>query len=253
VKVHFLTSGTSKSRAAHRLFVQKYGQTPLDQAEVIVSLSGDGMVLRAFHENIKRHNIPIYGMNRGGVGFLTNKYSVDNLLGRIANAQQLKINPLIMTAEDSAKNEYESIAINEVYVVRDSNQTTKIRLTINDEVKIKELMCDGLIVSSTVGSTAYNFSAGGPVLPLGCGLLSVTAISSFRPRRWGGAVIPDSYTVTLEVLEGAKRPVKAVADYVEFPEMAKISIRKDKSACVTLLLDSVDDLQNRMINEQFVK
>lgn len=252
MKIHFLSSGSSKSRAAHKLFTQKYGQSSLNDADVIVSLSGDGMVLRAFHENMNRKNIPIYGINRGKVGFLTNKFATDNLIERLEKAQELKINPLIVKAINVHGDEFESIAINEVYSIRESNQTAKIKLQLDNSIKIKELMCDGLIVSSSIGSTAYNFSAGGPVLPLECGLLSIAAISAFRPRKWSGAVIKDSSTVHISVLDPVRRPVKLVADYIEFPKVSTYEVSLDKNKFVTLLLDNVDDLSNKMIDEQFL-
>lgn len=252
MKIHFLSSGSSKSRAAHKVFTQKYGQSSLNDADVIVSLSGDGMVLRAFHENMNRKNIPIYGINRGQVGFLTNEFATENLIERLEKAQELRINPLIVKATNAHGEDFESIAINEVYSIRESNQTARMQLKIDNDVKIKELMCDGLIVSSSIGSTAYNFSAGGPVLPLGCGLLSISAISAFRPRKWPGAVIKDSSIVQIEIEDPIMRPVKLVADYIEFPKTSYYEVSLDRNKFVTLLVDSVENLSNKMIDEQFL-
>ena len=251
MRIHFLTSGTRKSRAAHKIFTERYGQHSLDKADIIVSLSGDGMVLRAFHENIDRKNIPIYGMNRGKIGFLTNDFAVDNLIERLEKAQPLKIHPLVVKCTDIDGKEFESIAVNEVYFMRESNQTSQMRLSIDNIVRLKELMCDGLIVSSPIGSTAYNYSAQGAVLPLDSGLLSLSAISAFRPRRWRGAVIKDSSTVFISVLNAVKRPTKVVADYVEFQRVSSAEINVDKSKTITLLLDDIKLLDEKMIAEQF--
>lgn len=251
MKIHFLTSGTRKSRAAHKIFTERYGQHSLDSADVIVSLSGDGMVLRAFHENIDRKNIPIYGMNRGNLGFLTNNFEVDDLLTRLEKAQSLKIHPIVVKCVDIDGKEFESIAVNEVYFMRESNQTSQLRVGIDDVVRLKELMCDGLIISSPIGSTAYNYSAHGPVLPLDSELLSLSAISAFRPRRWGGAIIKNSSKVSVSVLNAIKRPTKVVADYVEFQRISSAEIAIDKSKSITLLLDDIKLLEEKMIAEQF--
>ena len=251
MNIHFLASGSDKSRKAYRLFTKMYGQASLDNADVIVALSGDGMVLRAFHENFNRKNIPIYGMNRGRVGFLTNEFQIDGLLERLARAHQLKINPLVVEAVDVNGDHFQSIAINEVYLMRDTSQTSKIRLSVDGIIRIKELVCDGVIIASPIGSTAYNYSADGPVLPLNCGLLSVTALSAFRPRKWKGALLKSSSVIDLDIIDPNRRPVNVVADYVEFKKITHANIHQAKNKSVTLLNDDLNILHEKMMKEQF--
>ena len=251
MKIHFLTSGSDKSRKAHKLFTEMYGQAVLDDADVIVALSGDGMVLRAFHENFNKNNIPIYGMNRGRIGFLTNKFQTDGLLERLEHAHPLKINPLVVEAVDIDGERFKSIAINEVYLMRASNQAAKLHLSVDNIPRINELICDGIIVASPIGSTAYNYSADGPVLPINCGLLSLASLSAFRPRRWKGALIENSSVVDLSIIEPYKRPVTVVADYTEFQKVASAHVYQDVHRSVTLLLDDVDMLHEKMMREQF--
>lgn len=252
MNIHFLTSGSEKSKKAYDLFVQMYGQSSLDNAEVIVALSGDGMMLRAFHENFHGKNIPIYGMNRGRVGFLTNKFQTEGLPKRLTNAHQLKIHPLVLEAVDVRGERFESIAINEVYLMRDSNQASKIRVSIDDVIRLKELVCDGIVVSSPIGSTAYNYSANGPVLPVNCNLLSLMALSAFRPRRWKGAIIDASSNINLRVIDPNRRPVNVIADYVEFSKIVKANVYQDSQKSVTLLLDDPNALHEKMMQEQFM-
>lgn len=250
MKIHFVASKKPDSLAVLQSFIGKYGQVDVEEAEVIVSLSGDGMVLHTMHTNFER-SVPIYGMNRGKVGFLTNSFHADGLIARLEKAQKLRIHPLMVEAINTAGQAFESMAINEVCLMRDSNQAARIRVAIDDIVRLNEIVCDGIIVSSPIGSTAYNLSVGGPVLPLDCGLLSLTAISPFRPRMWRGALIKDTSTVSAGVLDPYDRSVKVVADYVEFKDVKDVRIKHDKSKYVTLLLDDVQAFQERVLAEPF--
>jgi NAD+ kinase len=229
---------------------KRYGQSPVEEADCIVVLSGDGMVLRAFHETIAE-NIPVYGMNRGKVGFLTNTYSKDNLIERIQNAVPAKIYPLMVRTEDPNGNINEEIAINELYLLRQTHQSAKIKIIANGEVKIRELICDGVITATPTGSTAYNYSADGPIIPPGTDLIALTPISSFRPRRWRGALLNSSVKLEFEIIDHVRRPVCAVADYVEFRNVSKVTVAERKDIALTLLFDPQNSLSQRIIDEQF--
>lgn len=230
--------------------VERYGQCAVYEADCIVVLSGDGMILRTFHENYQ-HNLPVYGMNCGDLGFLTNKYREDNLIERIRNTVNVKFHPLRAWIEDENGEKFSTIAINEIYLLRETHQSAKLQVKIDNIVRLNELVCDGLITASAIGSTAYNYSAGGPIIPSGSSLLALTPISSFRPRCWRGALLSDTTCVELEVLDSNRRPVCAVADYVEFRKAVRVRIMQDKSLTFSLLLDPDTTLKKKILEEQF--
>lgn len=250
MRIHFVYTSNSKSRSAYRYMVKQYGQCRPEEADCIVVLSGDGMVLRSFHENYK-YNIPIYGMNRGELGFLTNDYQKENLIERLQKAVPIKFHPLRANLRRNNGEEFSTIAVNEVYLLRETHQSAKLQVKIDGQVMIKGLVCDGLITASSIGSTAYNYSAGGPIIPQGTPLLALTPISPFRPRCWKGALLREDTTIELEVMDNSRRPVCAVADYEEFREVVNVNIFEDKAVNLTLLLDSDRTLQQKVLEEQF--
>lgn len=250
MKIHFVCSSNRKSVVAYRAMVKRYGQCPVCDADCIVVLSGDGMILRAFHESY-RHNIPIYGMNCGDVGFLTNDYQESNLPQRIQNALPLKFHPLRAWIKAENSEEFSTVAVNEVYLLRETHQSAKLQVKIDGIVRLKELVCDGLITASAIGSTAYNYSAGGPIIPSEASLIALTPISSFRPRCWRGALLPETTCVELTVLDNNRRPVCAVADYVEFRKAVNVKVVQDKSLVFCLLLDPNNALKKKILEEQF--
>ncbi len=250
MKIHFVYSSNKKSKNAFREMAKIYGQYPVYEADCIVVLSGDGMILRAFHENYQ-HNLPIYGMNRGDLGFLTNSYQINNLIQRINKAVPVKFHPLRAWIETESGKTFSTIAINEVYLLRETHQSAKLRVKTDGVIRLKELVCDGLITASAVGSTAYNYSAGGPIIPYGTPLMALTPISSFRPRCWRGALLPETTCVELKVIDEDRRPVCAVADYVEFRKAVNVKIAQDKSLTFSLLLDPNNSLKKKILDEQF--
>jgi NAD+ kinase len=220
-------------------------------ADVIVALGGDGFMLSTIHEFLGV-GVPIYGMNIGSVGFLMNEFREEDLLDRLAAAQPIELYVLRMTASDRNGNVTKAFAINEVSLLRESRLAAKIRIRIDDIVRLDELICDGLLVSTPAGSTAYNLSAHGPIIPLGAGLLALTPISAFRPRRWNGALLPRNSVVTFEVLDPALRPVSAVADFTEIRDVVSVEITEDQKTTQTLLFDPEHNLEERILREQFL-
>lgn len=218
--------------------------------DLIITLGGDGMMLRALHKYMNK-KIPIYGMNRGSLGFLLNKYNVENLIERINSAVKYTLYPLEMKVVNKNNEQHTKLAINEVSLLRETSQTAKIRVLINGEERIGSLVCDGLLVSTAAGSTAYNFAANGPILPLNSNALALTPICPFRPRRWRGAILPHDSKISLEVLESGKRPVSAVADSEEFRDVVKIEILEKRKAGLTILFDKDNNLEQRILEEQF--
>jgi NAD+ kinase len=231
--------------------VKTYGQSELSEADCVVVLSGDGLVLRALHETFELQ-LPVYGMNRGGIGFLTNSYSKENLIKRIEQAKPLKIHPLRAEVEVEGSASLNTIAVNEIYLLRETHQSAKIRVKVNGSVRINELICDGLIVASPTGSTAYNYSASGPIIPVGVNLVALTPISPFRPRCWRGALLPSDTLFEFEIMDHLRRPVCAVADYVEFRQVLRVKVFEDVDATLTLLLDQENSLEKKILDEQFI-
>lgn len=249
MKIHFISSGTPTSEAARRHLQARYGQTPLDDATVIVALGGDGLMLSVMHQG---HDLPVYGMNRGTVGFLMNEYSKEALPDRIAAAEETVINPLEMTAEAASGEIYRGLAYNEVSMLRAGSQAAWLRISVDGRVRLEELICDGAILATPAGSTAYNYSANGPILPIGTDVLALTPIAAFRPRRWRGAILPKGATVRFEVLEPQKRPVMADADSRGVSAVRWVEVRSRESIRNRLLFDPGHGLEERLIREQFV-
>lgn len=249
-RIAFVAAATDEAQQALSLLTQRYGDTPLDSATVIVALGGDGFMLRSLHRTL-RHGLPVYGMKLGTVGFLMNQHHLDSLPQRIAAAQATKLHPLLMEAQTEAGTTSTSLAFNEVSLLRQTKQAAHIRVELDGDTKLAELMCDGVLVSTPAGSTAYNLSANGPILPLGSNVLALTPISPFRPRRWRGAVLPATTEVRFVVLDPYKRPVSATADSNEVRDIVDVRIREQREQSVTLLFDPEHNLADRILNEQF--
>lgn len=249
-KIAFLGSGSPKAVEAIGELKSRYKNVPADQADVIVALGGDGFVLHCLHETMGK-KVPIFGMNRGSVGFLMNEYSADKLLERINEAEQVEFIPLRLQANGIGGETSEALAINEVSLLRETRQAAKIRILVDGVERMKEMICDGVLVATPAGSTAYNLSAHGPIVPLGSGVLALTPISAFRPRRWRGALLPHNANVRFEILEPAKRPVSAVADGTEIRDVASVEVTEAPELAVTILFDKEHGLEERILKEQF--
>ena len=247
----FEASDTEEARAALARLRARYGTLPAEDAEVIVALGGDGFMLETLHRYLER-GVPIYGMNCGTVGFLMNASGEDDLPARLTRAERVVLHPLSMVAHGIGGETAEALAINEVSLLRQSRQAAKLRIRVDGVVRMEELICDGILLATPAGSTAYNLSAHGPIVPMGSRLLPLTPISAFRPRRWRGALLPDSARVAIEVLEAAKRPVSATADFTEVRDVARVEIREDSSVSLHLMFDPEHDLEERIIKEQFL-
>lgn len=246
VSAHGKAAQDAMTRLRHR-----YGQVPPDKADVIVALGGDGFMLETLHRYMGR-KVPIYGMNRGTVGFLMNAFREHDLTERIRSAQTVSIHPLTMEARTIAGETVAALAINEVSLLRETRQAAKLRIVVDGVERLDCLICDGALLCTSAGSTAYNLSAHGPILPMGSGLMALTPISPFRPRRWRGALLPHEASVTFGVLEQEKRPVSAVADFTEVRDVAEVSIREDRSLTLRMLFDAEHNLEERILKEQFV-
>ncbi len=251
MKPFFYAADTDQAQEARAELVKRYGDTELDNADVVVALGGDGSMLRALHYSID-HGKPVFGMNRGSVGFLLNEYKAEDLLDRLAQAQTVTLHPLRMTVTVLGGGQQEALAINEVSLLRETRQAAKLSISIDNIMRLSELICDGVIVSTPAGSTAYNLSAHGPIIPLSAGILALTPISAFRPRRWRGALLPQSSRLSLKVLEADNRPVSAVADFTEIRDVEQVDVWKDESVGINLLFDPEMNLDERMIKEQFM-
>lgn len=249
-KIAFLASRSDAAQAALVSLQQRYEHVDPVEAGVIVALGGDGFMLRTLHQFMDK-GTPVYGMNRGSVGFLMNTYEEEGLLERVSEASEEVLHPLWMRATDENGDSTEALAINEVAVTRDSAQAAKIRIIINGRVRMQELIADGVLVATPAGSTAYNLSAHGPIVPVGSAILALTPISAFRPRRWRGALLSNEVRVDLEVLEHEKRPVLAVADSTEVRHAVRVEIQESRKHRITLLFDPHHNLEERIINEQF--
>ena len=252
-RLALVVSETDKALAAAAHFRELFQWVPLEEADAAVVLGGDGFLLQTLHAMLDaRRIIPVYGVNLGTVGFLMNRNRApERLLTRIAKAKQHAIDPLSMEATTQDGTHHAYCAINEISLLRETRQTAKIQITVNDKVRIAELMCDGVLVSTPAGSTAYNLSANGPILPLDSNLLALTPISAFRPRHWRGAILPDRYTIEFAVKEPGKRPVSAVADQKEVRDVAKVRVRIAEGRRLTLLFDPGHSLDERIVAEQF--
>jgi NAD+ kinase len=249
-QIAFMASEAPAAKRALTRLVKTYGNVDMAKADVVVALGGDGHMLQTMHGLVSK-GIPIYGMNRGTVGFLMNDYVEANLRERLAQAELTTIHPLKMNAFDAEGKKHSGIAFNEVSLLRQRHQAAKISIQIDDKIRLDELICDGLILATPVGSTAYNLSAYGPILPIGSPLLALTPISAFRPRRWRGAILPRSARVTLTIRDSEKRPVAAVADHMEVRHVERVEIMEDKKRSVKMLFDPGHSLAERVLNEQF--
>jgi NAD+ kinase len=249
-RIAFTASNRPEAQEALARLASRYGDTPVADAEVIVALGGDGFMLETFHDNMST-GLPVYGMNRGSVGFLMNEYSEYGLVDRIAAAEEAVIHPLRMTATDIHGKTHEALAINEVSLLRQTRQVAKLKISIDGKLRLAELACDGALVSTPAGSTAYNLSAHGPIIPLEAKVLALTPISAFRPRRWRGALLAHTARVTFEILEAEKRPVSAVADNFEVRDVMDVHVAEDRTMRLVMLFDEGRSLEERVLAEQF--
>lgn len=249
-RIAIVASGSSEADEAAKHLAQRYGDVPLADAEVVIALGGDGLMLETMHQ-LMGSGKPIYGMNRGSVGFLMNDFRATGLTKRLATAQRSIVHPLLMQATDIAGKLHTARAINEVHLLRQSYQAAKLRLKVDGRARLEELIADGVLLATPAGSTAYNLSVNGPILPLNSPLLALTPISPFRPRRWRGALLPDHAQVSIEVLEADKRPVAAVADHYEIKQVQSVAISLDRSTDIIILHDPGHSLEERILREQF--
>lgn len=250
-KIALIASETDAAQTAAAALNERYDFAPVNEADVIVALGGDGFMLHLIHD-IMPHKASIFGMNRGTVGFLLNDFRENDLFERIAASTPITLHPLRMTADIQGGGQIQALAINEVSLLRQTRQTAKIRILVDGKVRMEELVCDGILLSTPAGSTAYNLSAHGPIIPMNTEIMAMTPISAFRPRRWKGALLPQNSKVTFEIIDPEKRPVSAVADIREVRHITRVSIEQDRSIKINLLFDSHHTLEERILNEQFV-
>lgn len=251
-RIAFVSSGTPEADAAAESLRTRYGHVPVEKAGVVVALGGDGLMLQTLHEVMDLSlGIPVYGMNFGSVGFLMNPFSADRLVERLAEANATDIFPLTMTVRNAAGEVHEALALNEVSLFRATYQAVKVEILVDGHPRLDELICDGVLLSTPAGSTAYNLSAHGPILPIDSSLLALTPISPFRPRRWRGAILNNRAEVTFRTREAEKRPVSAVADNMEFQNVVEVKVRENRDKRVTLLFDPGTGLDERVLSEQF--
>jgi NAD+ kinase len=248
--IAFVASDNPEAQQALARLAERYGNASPKKADAIVALGGDGLMLQTLHKYLT-DRIPIYGMNRGSVGFLMNEYQEDDLLARLEGAEISRIHPLAMTARDFHGTIHEELAINEVSLFRQTHQAAKLRISNDGKVRLEELICDGVLVSTPAGSTAYNLSAYGPILPINASLLALTPISPFRPRRWRGAQLPTEAPILVEVLESDKRPDSAVADHSETRSVVSVAVEEARSIDLFMMFDPGHSLDERILSEQF--
>jgi NAD+ kinase len=249
-RIAIVAAETEAAQRARQELCDRYPCVPPERAEVIVPLGGDGFMLETLHRYLSK-GAPIFGMHRGSVGFLMNPYRADGLFERVAAAQPVVLHPLEMNAVDEKNTSRRALAFNEVSLLRESRQAAKLRISVDSVVRIDELMADGILVATPVGSTAYNLSAHGPIIPLGAGVLALTPISAFRPRRWRGALLPHQAQVRIEALETDKRPVSAVADFTEVRDVVTVNVHQNRDIAMTVLFDDEFNLEERVLKEQF--
>jgi len=253
VRRALVASPTAPAQAAAADLADVYDFVPFEQADQVIALGGDGFMLQTLHTMLEsRRSVPVFGMNLGTVGFLMNEWRLDGLDRRLARTKPFKVSPLTMTATTIDGRTKVLPAINEVSLLRETRQTAKLEVTVNDRVVLPELVCDGILAATPAGSTAYNLSANGPILPLGSAMIALTPISAFRPRRWRGAILPEKARIGITVLEADKRPVSAVADQSEVRDVASVCIAIDHTRDLTLLFDPEHALDDRITMEQFV-
>ncbi len=250
MKICFYTSERPKAREALKILQKLYGKHLAKKADVLVVLGGDGTMLRALHEYVDI-DIPIFGMNLGTFGFLMNEYRKDHLIERIEKSISFDVHPLRMIVQDTNGQEHSKLAFNEVSLLRETHNAAKLMLFVNDEIRIPMLVCDGVMVSTALGSTAYNSSAGGPIVPLGANVLPITPISAFRPRHWPGALINNTSSIRLDVVKPKERPVSVSADFTETRDITSVTIKEELSISRKLLFDDTYHLEERIFQEQF--
>ncbi len=252
-KLALLAAPVENAREAEKQLRAEHHFVQLDDADAVIVLGGDGYLLQVLHRLLEeQRNLPVYGINRGTIGFLMNHWRVEDFQERLSRAKVFSVTPLIATIETSAGQHFTLPAINEVSLLRETRQAAKIQISVNNHVVLEELICDGILVATPAGSTAYNLSANGPILPLDSPLLALTPISPFRPRRWKGAILPDRYVVKITILDADKRPVSAVADQREIRDIASVEVALDRNRTLTLLFDPEHALDDRIAMEQFV-
>ena len=249
--VSFVGARQAAAQEAFKRLSARYDHVAPDKSDIVVALGGDGFMLQTLHRHMERR-VPIYGMNQGSIGFLMNHYNEDGLMERLADAQATELNPLRMTATDAQGKAHQALAINEVSLRRNSHLAAKIRIEVDGVVRLEEMICDGVLVATPAGSTAYNLSAHGPIVPIGAGVLTLTPVSAFRPRRWRGALLPRDATVVFHTIHAEERPISAVADFTEINNVVKVVVREDRSLAPILLFDPEHNLEERIIAEQYL-
>jgi NAD+ kinase len=249
-RVAFVASPTPEAQESLAALSRLYGSAAPEEADIIVALGGDGLMLQTLHRFMGTSK-PIYGMNKGTVGFLMNDYREDELLDRLDSAHRSVVHPLLMQAQDLAGRAHTARAINDVYMLRQTHQAAKLTVSVDAHVRLPELVADGILVATPAGSTAYNLSVNGPILPLNAPLLALTPISAFRPRRWRGALLPDHARIEVEVVEPKNRPVSAVADHTEVRDVARVHVSMDHHVDLVMLHDPGHSLDERILREQF--
>lgn len=250
-KIAFVASDVTSAQKSLAALTKRYGNVAEEEADVIVALGGDGLMLQTLHRT-QGLDVPVYGMNRGTVGFLMNEYNRDDLPARLAEAVEEVINPLSMTAKSVDGKTHQALGINEVSLLRGGPQAAKLKITIDGHLRMDELVCDGALVATPAGSTAYNYSAHGPILPIGSDVLALTAVAAFRPRRWRGALLPKTATVRFDVINPKKRPVMADANSHSVRDVLWVEIKSEPSIAHRILFDPGHGLEERLIREQFV-
>lgn len=251
MKPYFFSAQTELAKQARDALAKKYGDTSLEQADIVVAVGGDGCMLRALHDSVS-HKKPVFGLNRGSVGFLLNEFNEEGLIERLKKAVPVKIHPLRVRVTAAGGKTLEALAINDVALLRETRQAAKITISVDGQVRLPELIADGVLIATPAGSTAYNFSVHGPIIPLSSELMALTPISPFRPRRWRGALLPQTSKVMFDIISPKERPVSAVADFTEFRDVEKVEVWRDKSIEISLLFDPHSNLEERIIKEQFV-
>jgi NAD+ kinase len=251
MKIHFIVSSNTEAVSAADHLKTLYGQSDIASAEIIVAVGGDGTLLESLHASLP-YNIPVYAMNKGSIGFLTNPFVAEHLPKRLNNAHRLTLHPLQMNVTTMSGETMSALAFNEVSLLRQVRQAAKIKIIVDDIERMDELMCDGVMVATPAGSTAYNLSAHGPIIPLQAHVLALTPISAFRPRRWRGALLPSKARIRFEILEAEKRPVSATADDTEVRNIISVDVIEVKDKQVEILFDPDHSLEERMLKEQFL-
>ncbi len=249
-KPHFIASSNIEAKEQKKLLISRYGDFDVIESDVIIALGGDGFMLQAIKDYMDRQ-VPFFGVNYGSIGFLMNSVTDDDLMHRLEKTQSVQLSPLIMTAYDENNSFHTAKAINEISLLRQTHQAAKIQVSVDNQIRLKELICDGILLATPSGSTAYNLSAHGPILSIESNDLALTPISAFRPRRWKGAILNNKSEVKLDILESEKRPVSATADSQEVRNVKSITIQQDTSSKIILLYDSDHSFEERIMNEQF--